>query len=274
MRPSLLLAALLATAAAGAQTSPALPSFEGQIIYQVMPDRFADGDPANNQGVNLADPRAWHGGDLPGLTARLPYIQKLGATAVWMTPVYQQQSALTSGTAAYHGYWPADFRSVDPHFGTLADFDTFVGAARGAGMKVVLDQVINHYGYAAAAVKLRPAWFNGAAACSASREKDVDCPLSGLPDLKQSDLEVRDLLVGNADFWRARGVDGLRYDAIKHVEQPFLLSQLARDRAAGSWTLGEWYDADTGTVAEWQKAGFDSLFLFSLQTAMRNADAW
>ncbi|THF88742.1 glycosyl hydrolase [Deinococcus sp. KSM4-11] len=265
---SLLLGALLAVGVAGAQTS-SLPSFEGQVIYQVMPDRFADGTPDNNQGVNLNDPRAWHGGDLAGLTGKLDYIRALGATAVWLTPVYQQQAVNSFDTAAYHGYWPADFRAVDPHFGTLADFGTFVQAAHADGLKVVLDQVINHYGYEAAAVKLRPNWFTTDADCQASTEKDIDCPLAGLPNLKQSNPEVRDLLLGNDDFWRSQGVDAFRYDAIKHVERPFLSTLFAKDRTAGTWTLGEWYDADTGTVADWQKAGLDSLFLFSLQGAMK-----
>lgn len=271
MRRLALSAALLA-ASAGAQPVPAQPpSFEGQVIYQVMPDRFADGNPANNAGVNRADPRAWHGGDLAGLTAKLPYLQKLGVTAVWLTPIYRQQAANSFGTSPYHGYWPADFRDVDPHFGTLADFGAFVKAAHGAGMRVVLDQVINHYGYEAAAVKEHPAWFGGQAECAAASNRDVACPLAGLPDLKQSHPEVRALLLGNADFWRQWGVDGFRYDAIKHVERAFLNDLLARDRAAGTWTLGEWYGADTGTVAEWQRTGFDSLFLFSLQEAMRQS---
>lgn len=270
MRSLVLLGALLASVQAGAQTTP-LPSFEGQVIYQVMPDRFADGNPANNQGVNLDDPRAWHGGDLAGLTGKLEYIRALGATAVWLTPVYQQQTANTSGTAPYHGYWPADFRSVDPHFGTLADFTAFVKAAHGGGMKVVLDQVINHYGYEAAAVKVRPQWFTTDAECQASAQKDIDCPLAGLPNLKQSNPEVTDVLLGADDFWRTQGVDAYRYDAIKHVEGPFLKTLFARDRAAGTWTLGEWYDADTGTVADWQKAGLDSLFLFSMQAAMKSS---
>ncbi|WP_309571167.1 alpha-amylase family glycosyl hydrolase [Deinococcus sp.] len=270
MRPSSLLAALLACGVAGAQTT-SLPSFEGQVIYQVMPDRFADGNPDNNAGVNVDDPRAWHGGDLPGLTGKLDYIRTLGATAVWLTPVYQQQPVNTSGTAAYHGYWPADFQNVDPHFGTLADLGTFVKTAHDGGLKILLDQVINHYGYEAAAVKLRPTWFTTDAECQASTEKDIDCPLSGLPNLKQSNPEVRDLLLANDDFWRAQGVDAFRYDAIKHVERPFLTTLFARDRAAGTWTLGEWYGADSDTVAEWQQAGLDSLFLFSLQGAMKNA---
>ncbi|PTA66974.1 alpha-amylase family glycosyl hydrolase [Deinococcus arcticus] len=264
-----LLLALASLSSAQTATPPA--RFEGQIIYQVMPDRFFDGNPNNNQGVNRADLRAWHGGDLPGLTQKLPYIQKLGATAVWLTPVYQQQTANSFGTAPYHGYWPADFRNVDPHFGTLADFGTFVKAAQGAGMRVVLDQVINHYGYEAAAVRARPGWFNGEAQCTAATNKDVDCPLAGLPDLRQSEPQVRELLLGNADFWRQQGVQAFRYDAIKHVEGPFLRDLLSADRQAGTWTLGEWFDADTGTVADWQKEGFDSLFLFSLQAAMKGS---
>lgn len=273
MRHLALLGALLTSLAggSGAQTALPLSSFEGQVIYQVMPDRFFDGNAGNNAGVNRADPRAWHGGDLAGLTQKLPYIQKLGATAVWLTPVYAQQTANSFGTAPYHGYWPADFRAVDPHFGTLADFRAFVDGAQGAGMRVVLDQVINHYGYEAAAVKLRPAWFNTQAQCNATANKDVDCALAGLPDLRQSTPQVRELLLGNADFWREQGVNAFRYDAIKHVEGPFLNDLLDSDRAAGTWTLGEWFDADTGTVADWQKAGFDSLFLFSLQDAMKRS---
>ena len=269
----LILPVLLLASAAGAQTaSPSTgPSFEGQVIYQVMPDRFFDGDRSNNAGVNRDNLRAWHGGDLAGLTQKLSYIQKLGATAIWLTPIYRQQTANSFDTAAYHGYWPAEFRQVDPHFGSLGTFDTFMKAAKGAGMKVVLDQVINHYGYEAPAVKANPGWFNGKAQCDTTKNKDVDCPLAGLPDLRQSVPAVRQQLFGNGDFWRARGVDGFRYDAIKHVERPFLLDLLKKDRAAGTWTLGEWYDADAGTVAEWQKQGFDSLFLFSLQAAMRGS---
>ena len=84
MRHYALLGALLTSLAggSGAQTALPIPTFEGQVIYQVMPDRFFDGNPANNAGVNRADPRAWHGGDLAGLTQKLPYIQRLGATSV------------------------------------------------------------------------------------------------------------------------------------------------------------------------------------------------
>lgn len=271
MQKILPLGVLLLAAGAAGQGNALLTSYEGQVIYQVMPDRFFDGNPANNAGVNRKDPRAWHGGDLTGLTQKLPYIRKLGATAVWLTPVYQQQAQNSFDTAPYHGYWPADFRRVDPHFGTLANFGTFVKAAQADGMRVVLDQVINHYGYEAPAVKEHPAWFNTQATCDVSRQKDSDCPLAELPDLKQDNLQVRELLLGNARFWRDQGVQGFRYDAIKNVDPLFLGDLLSSDRAAGVWTLGEWYNADSGTVAGWQRRGFDSLFLFSLQAAMKGS---
>ncbi|WP_135229655.1 alpha-amylase family glycosyl hydrolase [Deinococcus fonticola] len=268
MRATFSLTALLLTSCALAQ---AVPSMEGQVVYQVMPDRFFDGDASNNSGVDRSNLRAWHGGDLAGLTQKLAYIQDLGATAVWLTPIYRQQAKSSFDTSAYHGYWPEDFRNVDPHFGSLATFDTFTKTARNAGMKVILDQVINHVGYEASTVTQHPAWFHTPAQCDAAADKDTVCPLSGLPDLNQQLPEVRQMLLGNADFWRARGVDAFRYDAIKHVDQAFLKELLARDRAAGTWTLGEWYDADTSTVAQWQKTGFDSLFLFSLQNALKRS---
>lgn len=270
MRPLLCLTASLAAAASVAFAQSA-PSFEGQIIYQVMPDRFFDGDKNNNSGVDKNNPRAWHGGDLAGLTQKLPYIGELGATAVWLTPIYQQQANNSFDTSAYHGYWPENFQNVDPHFGSLDTFDQLVKGAHTAGMKVVLDQVINHFGYGASAVSQHPNWFHTAAECSAAQDKDVVCPLSGLPDLNQQQPQVRALLLNNDEFWRARGADAFRYDAIKHVDQGFLKDLLAKDRSAGTWTLGEWYDADTGTVAEWQKTGFDSLFLFSLQGALKRS---
>lgn len=269
MRHLALWTAVLAVSAASAQTALPLASFEGQVIYQIMPDRFFNGTRTNDQGVDTANPRAWHGGDLSGALQKLPYVQSLGATALWLTPIYQQQGVNSFETAPYHGYWPADFRAVDPHFGTLADFTALVKASHSAGLRVVLDQVINHYGYRAPAVKLRPAWFSTPADCAASTTRDIDCPLAGLPDLKQTNPDVRDLLQGNADFWREQGVDGFRYDAIKHVNQAFFRDLLHRDRLAGTWTLGEWFDADSGTVGEWQRQGLDSLFLFSLQAALK-----
>ena len=103
---------------------------EDEIVYFVLPDRFANGDPANDRGglqgdrlttgFDPAHKGFYHGGDLKGLTARLDYIQGLGATAIWLGPIYKNkpvQGGPGEESAGYHGYWITDFTSVDPHFG-------------------------------------------------------------------------------------------------------------------------------------------------------------
>ncbi len=261
-----LTAALLSSLSAAASA----PSFAGQVIYQVMPDRFFNGDRSNDALSDASNPRAWHGGDLAGLSQKLGYLKALGVSAVWLTPIYQQ-TARYADTDGYHGYWPADFRTVDSHFGTLAQWEAFVKSAHAGGLRVVLDQVINHYGYGAPTVTQKPSWFHTQADCDAASNKDVVCALAGLPDLKQEDPQVRDFLFQNADYWRSQGVDAFRYDAIKNVPEDFTRSLLARDRQAGTWTLGEYYGADAGVVGEYQRAGFDSMFDFQLQDAMKGA---
>ncbi|WP_419321038.1 alpha-amylase family glycosyl hydrolase [Caulobacter sp. ErkDOM-E] len=128
-----------------------------EVIYFVLPDRFANGDAVNDRGgltgsplVTGFDPaRAdfYHGGDLQGLTQRLDYIQGLGATAVWLAPIFRNKPVQGSPgreSAAHHGYWITDFTDVDPHFGTRAQFKAFVDAAHARGMKVYMDIIANH----------------------------------------------------------------------------------------------------------------------------------
>ena len=130
---------------------------EDEVVYFLLPDRFENGDPANDRGGangdrlvtghDPTDPGFYHGGDLKGLTARLDYIQGLGATALWIAPVFRNkavQGPPGQESAAYHGYWITDFTRVDPHLGTNADFRALVDAAHARGMKVYLDIVINH----------------------------------------------------------------------------------------------------------------------------------
>ncbi len=128
-----------------------------EIVYFVLPDRFANGDPRNDKGGLKGGPlqtgydpasRAfYHGGDLKGLAAKLDYIQGLGATAIWLAPVFKNkpvQGAKGQESAGYHGYWVTDFTTVDPHFGTDKDFKALVDAAHQRGMKVYMDIIANH----------------------------------------------------------------------------------------------------------------------------------
>lgn len=130
---------------------------EREIVYFVLPDRFANGDTANDKGGLSGgalrtgyDPTScafYHGGDLKGLTAKLDYIQGLGATAIWLAPIFKNkpvQGAKGQESAGYHGYWVTDFTTVDPHFGTDADFRALVDAAHARGMKVYMDIIANH----------------------------------------------------------------------------------------------------------------------------------
>ncbi|HYJ40304.1 MAG TPA: alpha-amylase family glycosyl hydrolase, partial [Steroidobacteraceae bacterium] len=130
---------------------------EDEVVYFVLPDRFENGDVNNDlgglQGDRLTtgfDPAHkgfYHGGDLKGLIARLDYIQGLGATAIWLGPIYKNkpvQGGPGHESAGYHGYWITDFLSVDPHFGNEADMKAFVAAVHARGMKVYLDIITNH----------------------------------------------------------------------------------------------------------------------------------
>ena len=130
---------------------------QDEVIYFVLPDRFDNGDTANDRGGltgdRLAtgfDPSAkgfYHGGDLKGLIRRLDYIQGLGATALWVGPIFKNkpvQGGKGQESAGYHGYWITDFTRVDPHFGTDADFRALVDAAHARGMKVYMDIIANH----------------------------------------------------------------------------------------------------------------------------------
>lgn len=131
------------------------PAWEDQIIYFLMVDRFADGDPANNdQGAgehDPADPDRYSGGDLQGVIDQLDYIRALGATAVWITPPVANQwwdplAAGGAGGAGYHGYWAMDFKSVDPHLGTLETYQDLSRALHQRGMYLIQDIVTNHVG--------------------------------------------------------------------------------------------------------------------------------
>jgi neopullulanase len=130
---------------------------EEEVVYFVLPDRFANGDETNDRGAvpgdrldhgfDPAHKGFYHGGDLAGLTERLDYIQSLGATAIWLGPIYKNkpvQGSPGNESSGYHGYWITDFTQVDPHFGTREEMKRFVDAAHARGMKVYLDIITNH----------------------------------------------------------------------------------------------------------------------------------
>ena len=142
-----------------AQASPKIETRppENEITYFLLLDRFENGDKSNDMGGLTGDrlqtgfdPSAkgfYHGGDLKGLMSRLDYIQNMGATAIWLAPIFKNkpvQGPKGDESAAYHGYWITDFTTIDPHLGTEKEFKEFVDAAHARGMKVYMDIVANH----------------------------------------------------------------------------------------------------------------------------------
>ena len=151
-----LLGALFVSGASAAETFRDRPP-QDEVVYFLLPDRFANADVSNDRGglkggplttgFDPASKAFYHGGDLKGLSSRLDYIQSLGATAVWLAPIFKNkpvQGAPGEESAGYHGYWVTDFTRVDPHFGNERDMHAFVAAAHARDMKVYLDIIANH----------------------------------------------------------------------------------------------------------------------------------
>lgn len=225
------------------QPRPSSDGFHGfssrDVMYLIMPDRFADGDTSNDPRPSQRSlPRGWHGGDLRGIAQHLDYLQQLGVTTIWTTPVYSN----AGGTEDYHGYSATDMYAVDPHLGTLSDYVQLAQAAHAHGMKLVLDTVPNHVGAANPWAKDPPTpdWFHGSVMhhtvpvgdfrlltdphASLARQKDLTQGwfANALPDLNQQNPLVCQYLIQNAVWWiETAGLDGLRLDTFPYVSRAF-----------------------------------------------------
>lgn len=221
---------------------PANAGFQGfsnaDALYLIMTDRFAHGGPSTPGYVDRTQPRAWHGGDFAGIEEHLDYLQQLGITAIWTTPVYKNIPSPQS----YHGYSATDMYAVDPHFGTLADYQHLADAIHKRGMKIVLDTVPNHVGPAHPWAKdpPDPDWFHGTVEKHTIANGDFEPILDPhsswqqrrditqgwfanvLPDLNQENPLVAKYLIQNAIWWvETAGLDGLRLDTFPYVGRAF-----------------------------------------------------
>jgi glycosidase len=231
------------------------------VIYFIMPDRFADGDPSNNnpaKSPGLLDRtkgRYYHGGDLQGIINRLPYLKDLGVTALWINPVYDNTDRLderemypeTPGgpkrpTTAYHGYGAIDFYGVEERYGDMAKLRELVDKAHSMGLKVIQDQIANHTSpyHPWATDRPTPTWFYGTVenhlsnnwqkwttmdpnASEETRRRNLEgWFIDILPDLNQDDEEVRRYLIQNTLWWLGMvGFDAIRMDTLPHVPRHF-----------------------------------------------------
>jgi glycosidase len=233
------------------------------VMYLIMIDRFADGDPSNDDSATeQAKPRGWHGGDLRGIMQHLDYLQTLGITTVWITPVYQNK-----GPESYHGYGATDMYAVDEHFGSLKDLKALATSLHRRGMKLVLDMVPNHVGPTHPWVKdsPEPDWFHGTLANHSAAQgqfKPLVDPHSAwrdrrditqgwfaniLPDLNQENAAVAQYLTQNAVWWTEEaGLDGIRLDTFPYVGRQFwhAFHEELHSLYPSLMTVGEVFDPD------------------------------
>ncbi len=243
------------------------------LIYFIMVDRFADSNPeANLPDVDKDDLRAFQGGDLQGIIDNLDYIESLGATAIWLTPI------MTNGPNGYHGYWIYDFYDVDPHFGDLATFKSLVNEAHKRDIKVILDYIVNHTGYNSPWLKdpEKSGWFNPDRSINNWKDKEeVELGwLAGLPDLDQTNPEVAEYFIENALWWiDETGIDGFRLDTMRHVPHEFWISfsEAIKSEHPDFFLLGEVWDQNVKTLESYHQAGIDSLTNYSLFNGIENA---
>ena len=231
------------------------------VIYLIMPDRFSNADPTNDEPSEFegshdrANPRAYHGGDLRGIKAHLPYLKELGVTTIWLTPIVKN-----GAPEDYHGYGAVDLYAVDPHLGTLSDYQELVEVAHHEHMKVFFDAVPNHVGPRNPWVKNAPTteWFHGTPEHhlnSGSPWKQSFYGITGnkleaidpfelladphtppllrknltdgwffglLPDMNTEDPLVVAYLVQNSIWWaEISGLDGYRLDTFPYVPRTF-----------------------------------------------------
>jgi len=219
------------------------------VMYLIMPDRFADGGKMPLAREDRSKPRAWHGGTLAGIEQHLDYLQQLGITALWTTPVVGNGATVES----YHGYAATDLYSIDPHFGSLADYTHLAAALHQRGMKLIIDLVPNHISIAHPWVSDPPApeWFHGTAQAHPNVVHDfyriIDphttaqaaAPVThgwftdAMPDLNQSNPLVASYLTENALWWiESARLDGLRLDTFPYVDRAFWSSFLSAIHSA------------------------------------------
>jgi glycosidase len=231
--------------------------WQAQSIYQIITDRFFDGNSANNNLEGTYNPSgsggtAVHGGDFRGIEQKLDYIKALGATAIWISPV------VLNANGEFHGYAARDFYSVAPHWGTLADLQHMIQAAHDRGLLVIDDIVVNHggdlvystdsgYGNFVAppggytlsyrSSKQFAAPFNtnalnptlatlfhnnGAIQDYSVSNQVVLGELAGLDDFRTESAYVRSNMAAVCAYWITQaGFDGFRIDTVKHVEMGF-----------------------------------------------------
>lgn len=243
------------------------------IMYFVMIDRFADGDPANNAPVTGVEyPGQYQGGDFVGLKQKIEegYFDQLGVNTLWITSPLDNADNANPGSdghmySGYHGYWPRDLEVAESKLGSEAELKAMIDAAHAHGIQILVDYVMNHVHAQSPIYALHPDWFwpndngfGGNCVCGQGCNWDADrlkCWFDPfLPDFDFRNGDARKWSVDNAVAWAKRiGIDGFRLDAVKHIETSWLTDVRARLDAEVAWDqrfymVGETFDGNRDII--------------------------
>lgn len=263
------------------------------VLYMLMPDRFVDGNPDNNdiKGMNpyktdRSQPNQRHGGDLEGIRRHLDYFKELGVTTLWFTPVLENNSP----GGSYHGYATTDYYRVDPRFGTNDEYRRLTDEAHAKGLKIVMDMIFNHCGFEHPWINDMPSkdWLNTPEWLYDRKDKtkaevnrkymqttykltptvdpyasaiDLKETVDGwfvpsMPDLNQRNPHVIRYLIQNSIWWiETVGIDGIRMDTYPYADADAMaLWMKTIDKEYPNFNVvGETWVSDPPYTAAWQK---------------------
>lgn len=267
------------------------------VLYMLMPDRFASGSADNDQikGMNTyktdrTQPSLRHGGDLEGIRQHLDYFNQLGVTALWFTPVLENNSPDSeNGFSTYHGYATTDYYRVDPRFGTNEEYKRLTGEAHAKGLKIVMDMIFNHCGLEHPWVEDMPSkdwlntpeWLEKAKAEGAKSTNDLYLQTSykltpvldpyaskvdmretvdgwfvpSMPDLNQRNAHVITYLIQNSIWWiETVGIDGIRMDTYPYADAAAMAEWMRQlnEEYPNFNVVGETWVTEPAYTAAWQ----------------------
>ena len=267
------------------------------VLYMLMPDRFAQGQEHNPQVKGMrpykedrSQPSLRHGGDLNGIREHLDYFKELGVTALWLTPVLENDSPDSeNGYSTYHGYATTDYYRVDPRFGTNDDYRRLCDEAHQKGLKVVMDMIFNHSGFEHPWTHDMPSkdWLNlpewleeskGTSESQGTRflqtsykltpvkdpyasQVDLKETTEGwfvptMPDLNQRNPHLMRYLIQNSIWWiETVGIDGIRMDTYPYAFAEGMAQWMKEldEEYPNFNTVGETWVTEPAYTAAWQK---------------------
>ena len=270
------------------------------VLYMLMPDRFASSGTKkhpmpglNTYRIDRSQPSLRHGGDLEGIRQHLDYFTQLGVTALWFTPVLENNAADKGNYNMYHGYGTTDYYKVDPRFGTNEDYRRLVDESHTKGLKVVMDMIFNHCGVDHPWVKEMPSrnWFNrpdyknhylqtsykltpvlDPYASKVDMAETVDgWFVPEYPDLNQRNPHVLRYLIQNSIWWiETVGIDGIRMDTYPYADREAMAKWMARinQEYPNFNTVGETWVTEPAYTAAWQEGSKLSTIDSHLKTVM------